>query len=316
MYSCSMVGPVDFKFLHDSDIQVVAETLFNLDSEGTRWARVFRQTYDMIYNGQETGRYRWNQLMKTEKTHFGTLFEINAQREFGFDARDSDATDFRISGVPVDAKWSQHRGRWMLPPEIIGDIALVATADDAVSQWSLGLVRVLPELRSEGLNRDRKSTLNPAGKEAVLWLWDNARMPPNILLQLEPEVVDYIFDHRHGTERTNRLFRAAEGRIVHRNSVATVSRQLDPQKRVRYNGGARSALAPEGYVILSGKYYPRLASALGVPVPGPLEYVSVRVIPSTGSEGVLIADQRWRRATVDDVITEAAPMLPERGRSG
>ncbi|BDE58652.1 hypothetical protein REA19_16680 [Prescottella equi] len=34
----------------------------------------------MIYNGSETGRYRWDQLMKTEKTHYGTMFEINAQR--------------------------------------------------------------------------------------------------------------------------------------------------------------------------------------------------------------------------------------------
>lgn len=308
-----MSGIVDFNFVTDADITLVFRTLKDQDYEGARWGRVFRRTYDMIYNGQETGRYRWDQLMKTEKTHFGTLFEINAQREFDFDANDADPTDYRIADVLVDAKWSQKNGGWMLPPEITDHIALVATADDASSTWSLGLVRILPEFRTEGANRDKKSTLNVKGKLAVEWLWKDAPMPPNVLLQLPSDVVKDIFDHRAGTERTNRLFRAAEGMIVHRNSVATVSRQLDAQKRVRYNGGARSALAPEGYIILSGKYYPGLASALQVPVPGPLEYVSVRVVPTHSDEGVLIDGRRWRRAREGDAVTTGAPLLPERG---
>ncbi|TLM81935.1 restriction endonuclease [Pseudarthrobacter sp. NamE2] len=308
-----MSGIADFNFVADLDIQLVSRTLKDQDSEGVRWGRVFRKTYDMIYNGQETGRYRWDQLMKTEKTHFGTLFEINAQREFCFEANDDDPTDYRISNVLVDAKWSQRFGGWMLPPEITDHIALVATADDALSQWSLGLVRIIPEHRTEGANRDKKSTLNVDGKMAIDWLWKGAPMPPNVLLQLPRDVVDNIFDHWAGTERTNRLFRAAEGMIVHRNSVATVSRQLDAQKRVRYNGGARSALAPEGYIILSGKYYPALASALQVPVPGPLEYVSVRVVPTDTHDGVLIDGRRWRRAQEGDVVAESAPILPDRG---
>lgn len=308
-----MSGTVDFNFVADLDIQLVSRTLKDQDSEGVRWGRVFRKTYDMIYNGQETGRYRWDQLMKTEKTHFGTLFEINAQREFCFEANDDDPTDYRISNVLVDAKWSQRFGGWMLPPEITDHIALVATADDALSQWSLGLVRIIPEHRTEGANRDKKSTLNVDGRTAIDWLWKGAPMPPNVLLQLPRDVVDNIFDHWAGTERTNRLFRAAEGMIVHRNSVATVSRQLDAQKRVRYNGGARSALAAEGYLILSGKYHPALASALEVPVPGPLEYISVRVVPTDSHEGVLIDGRYWRRAQENDTVAERAPILPDRG---
>lgn len=308
-----MSGIVDFNFVTDLDIQLVSQTLKDQDSDGVRWGRVFRKTYDMIYNGQETGRYRWDQLMKTEKTHFGTLFEINAQREFRFDSNDDDPTDYRIANVLVDAKWSQRYGGWMLPPEISDHIALVATADDASSRWSVGLVRILPERRTEGANRDKKSTLNVDGNMAIEWLWKDAPLPPNVLLQLPRDVVDNIFDHWAGTERTNRLFRAAEGMIVHRNSVATVSRQLDAQKRVRYNGGARSALAPEGYVILSGKYYPTLASALQVPAPGPLEYVSVRVVPTDSRDGVLIDGRRWRRAQEGDLVTKSAPILPDRG---
>ena len=66
----------------DTALEEVKQTVLQLDPDGSRWAAAIRHTYDMIYNGQETGRYRWAQLMKTEKTHFGTLFEINAQREF------------------------------------------------------------------------------------------------------------------------------------------------------------------------------------------------------------------------------------------
>ncbi len=59
---------------------VVAE-LARLDPDGSRMARVFRATFDQLYDGQHTGRYSLDQLFKTEKTHFGTLIKINLQRE-------------------------------------------------------------------------------------------------------------------------------------------------------------------------------------------------------------------------------------------
>ena len=100
---------------------------------------------------------------------------------------------------------------------------------------------------------------------------------------------------------------------MHRNTVATVSRQLDAQKRVRYNGGSRSSLRKEGYIILSGKYYAHLADQLNVPIPGPLEYVSVRVVPSTTDRGAFIDGGRWRRALPDEKIQAPAPYLADKG---
>lgn len=297
---------------HDPALNEVAQEIRRLDPSGARWAAVVRHTYDMIYNGQETGRYRWDQLMKTEKTHFGTLFEINAQREFRFDG--GDATDYRIAGHQVDAKWSQTMGAWMLPPEVFDELALVATGDDPRSTWSLGLVRVTEDARRTGHNRDKKSQLNDVGRKRITWLWRDAELRPNVLLQLPRDVVDYVFDHRHGTERTNRLFRAAEGLIVHRNAVATVSRQLDHQKRVRYNGGARSALRPEGYVILSGAFHRRLALELGVPVPRIDEYVSVRLVQTEVAHGVRIGDSGWRRALSHEESSSQAPLIGDEVR--
>lgn len=292
----------------DSAVEEVAAEILRIDPTGARWGAVLRHTYDMIYNGPETGRFRWSQLMKTEKTHFGTVFEINAQREFGFEG--GDETDYRIAGHQVDAKWSQSDGGWMLPPEVFDEIALVATASDPEARFSLGLVRVVEAYRREGANRDKKSSLNLVGRQSIKWLWRNAPMPASILLKLPDAVVAHIFDHHHGTERVNRLFRAAEGQLVHRNAVRTVAMQLDDQKRVRTNGGARSALKPYGYIILSN-YYAHLAEALGVPAPDDKHYISVRVTPGSGNDP-LIGGCRWRRATADDPPCEA-PTLPKRG---
>lgn len=295
----------------DPELIDVEGELRDLDPDGSRWAAVIRHTYDMIYNGQETGRYRWDQLMKTEKTHFGTVFEINAQRAFEFDG--GRTTDFEIAGHQVDAKWSQSMGGWMLPPEVFGEIALVATGDDARSRWSLGLVRVREQYLRIGRNRDSKSSLNELGRASIKWLWREAPLRPNVLLQLPPRTVEYIFDHWSGAQRTNRLFREAEGMIINRNTVATVSRQLDAQKRVRYNGGARSALASEGIIILSGAYHVHLAEQLEVDIPRPNEYIAVRVVRSDSSVGAVIAGERWRRALVSEPATVPAPRLPEPG---
>lgn len=295
----------------DPALDEVAAAIFALDPTGHAWGGVIRRTFDMVYNGQETGRYRLDQLMKTEKTHIGSLFEINAQRQFGFAG--GDKLDFSIAGHEVDAKWSQHSGGWMLPHEVYDELALVGTGDDQKAMWSLGLKRVTAEHRREKTNQDKKSQLNPAGNHAIRWLWRDADLPPNVLLQLDPATVAHIFDHRDGTQRLHRLFRAAEGRLVHRTTVATVAQQLDSQKRVRGNGGSRTVLAPEGFVILSGVYHGHIATALGLPVPSREEYVSARVVPSSGGAGARIAGRYWRLLSPGEQVREPAPTLPERG---
>ena len=293
--------------LRDDALEEVVAELVRLDPQGLRWSQVFRHTYDMVYNGQQTGRYRWDQLMKTEKTHFGTLFEINAQREFRFE--DGEATDYRIAGHQVDAKWSQKLNGWMLPPEVFDEIALVATADDAQSVWSLGLVRVSEEVRRVKANRDQKTQLNGVGRASIRWLWEDAPLRPNVLLQIPRADVDAMLNLSSGNRKVSQLFRLAEGRIVHRNAVATVAQQLDAQKRVRGNGGARDTLQPEGYLVMSGIYHQRVARQLGLPVPLKDEYISARVVPADKHHGVEIGGTHWRLARPGDEISTPAPTL-------
>lgn len=311
-----LCGPYEEELADDRELAEVAQEIKRLDPDGSRWAKVIRHTYDMLYNGQETGRYKWDQLMKTEKTHFGTLFEINAQREFEFAG--GDQTDYRIAGHQVDAKWSQKEGGWMLPPEVFEQLALVGTGDDAKSEWSLGLIRVTEDVRREGGNRDKKSSLTAEGKKSITWLWHREPLPSNILLQLPQKIVDDIFTMKSGAKKVNALFRAAEGQLVHRNAVATVSKQLDHQKRVRYNGGARSALQPEGFIILSGVWENQrlIASELGIPVPARDQYIAVRVVPAAlGEQGSFIAGELWRSARPEEVSDRDAPRIDDKFRA-
>src|SRR3954452_10285199 len=81
----------------DLELDAVSGALLDADPDGERFATVLRATYDQLYDGQHTGRYRWSQLLKTEKTFMGTLVEINLHREFQFD--DGVQMDYRIAGV-------------------------------------------------------------------------------------------------------------------------------------------------------------------------------------------------------------------------
>jgi hypothetical protein len=294
----------------DDALTEVAEVMQRLDPDGSRMAKVFRSTFDQLYDGQHTGRYRLDHLLKTEKTHFGTLIEINLQREFRFD--DGDVLDFNIAGHEVDCKYS-HSAAWMLPMESFDQLILGLTADDQTSAWSAGLVRVTEANRRTSENRDKKTGLNSRGREQIRWLHRHTAMQPNALLQLPPAVIGRIFKPRSGQARLNELFRVATDMRLSRNIVATVAQQDDYMKRVRYNGGSRSALQPEGYLILGGDYFGQrqLASELRTAIPEQGEFVSVRVVPANGAEtGVAVIDGGiWRAAVPGETISVPAPTV-------
>jgi hypothetical protein len=301
----------------DAELHAVADELAESDPSGARIARVLRRTYDMLLDGQHTGRYRWDQLFKTEKTHFGTLVEINLQRVFGF--ADGQVMDFAIRGVDVDCKFSQSPADWMIPPEAVGHIVLGLWASDDQGQWSLGLIRATDEVLTTATgNRDRKRWLSPHGKASVTWLYKNKPLPENALLRIPPCDVDTIFTcSEHGASRVDMLFRLAQKRIISRTVVATVAQQADYMKRVRGNGGSRSRLRPEGIVIF-GHFDSHRAVAeqlrLPVPAPGSGESVSVRLARRQphhdGLPFVTLDGERWVAAMPGDPAAPA-PLLPE-----
>jgi len=273
---------------------------------------VLRDTLDQLYDGQRTRRFHWDQLFKTEKTHCGTLVEINLHREFKFE--DGIELDYRIAGIEVDCKYSQTCYAWMIPPEALGHLCLVVWAEDNKDpRWSMGLVRVTPErLRTSG-NRDAKTSLNQEGREAITWLFDRAPLPPNVFLQLDTTKVQKIMALKSGVKRVDELFRVAQGMRIGRAAVATAGEQVDYMRRVRYNGGARGNLRPEG-IIIFGQYHNHadVARALGLLVPGPGESVSARVTPAQmpGPGVAEIDGTLWKLAGPNDPPVRA-PLLPE-----
>ena len=295
---------------NDPALEAVVTELQNLDSDGQRTATVLRDTLDQLYDGQRTGRYRWDQLYKTEKTHCGTLVEINMQREFDFD--DGDTLDYRIAGIEVDCKFSQRFGGWMIPTEAREKLCLVLWASDEKSAWSMGVVRATEENLRPTRNRDQKTNLNERGREQVALVQSNAPLPQNLLLRLPREIVDRILAPRSGAAKIRELFRHVQRTPISRIVVATVAQQADYMKRIRGNGGARSQLQPDGIIIL-GQSTPHrvIAAQLGLPIPGKGESVSARLHPcSDGTPwSAKIDGSWWRLANKSDPIVEA-PNLP------
>lgn len=300
----------------DQALNAVAAAILAMDPTGESLAAAIRHTFDQLYDGRRTGRYRWDQLRKTEKTHCGTLVEINLQREFAFE--DGRHLDYRIADEEVDCKYSQKSGDWMIPQEAMGHLCLVATANDQAAKWSVGLIRIQKHVLTPGENRDTKRTLSAQGCKSILWLFEDHDLPPNILLQLPRANVDELMQLRSGQRRIDQIFRIAQGRRISGTVIETLGQQIDPRKRVRGNGGSRSRLKPEGIIILGDYHADRqIAKDLGVDVPCDGEFVAVRVAPvaTTGPRVARIARGLWRIASPTDPII-SAPKTPGQRRGG
>ncbi|MFJ6519113.1 NaeI family type II restriction endonuclease [Streptomyces filamentosus] len=303
--------PVQTLLNGDPELATVYRRLLKLDPEGLRFAAVLRDTIDQLLNGEVTGRYDWKTLFKTEKTHAGTLVEINLQREFSFG--DGIEMDYQIDGIDVDCKYSQQFGGWMIPPEALDHLCLLIWADDYKSKWSAGLLRINERWLNSGNNRDKKLTIKAEHRNRIIWLWHDQELPVNALLHMNPTDRTAVFNAGSGQARLNELFRRYQHRRIGRNVVRTVARQKDYMKRVRGNGGSRSSLQDEGIIIMGDyKSHQEIADQLGLPIPREGEFVSARLArASDTNQGprALIAGSFWSVATADDAVTKA-PSLP------
>ncbi|WP_435055202.1 NaeI family type II restriction endonuclease [Micromonospora aurantiaca (nom. illeg.)] len=306
----------------DDDVVAVKHELERLaggsDRLVARLGQVLRRALDRSYDGLATGRFHLAQLSKTEKAHTGSLFEIELQNEFDF--ADGHDTDYQILGMDVDAKYTHSRRgsspAWMIGPEIEGNIALVATADDYSSVWSAWLVWVSAGRRNVGDNRDAKANLNQAGRDARIPIAVNAPLPPNDLLQWPAEAYEVMKfqGFRQGQKRVLELCRRFEGNLLSRTTVVTVARQLDGPKRMRESGGARTLLAGEGFLVIGHEScYHAVVKALGLPSPGRGEFIPLRVAPAAAEDPEPSFEDahgnRWRRARRGERCT-CVPTLP------
>ena len=297
----------------DSEVEKVRALIREADPEGDRFARVFRETYYLLYNGQKTERYRWEQLYKTEKTHFGTLIEIAIRHEFAeiIDDGIQKHLDYRIGGIDVDCKFSMNKGSWMIPVEAENEIIIGLHSSDEDSCFSVCVERASSGKLTKGGNRDRKRTFTRAARSEINWIFDDAPLPVNRLLHLSESAREKIFSNKSGQKRVNEFFRQALGLVINREDIATVAKQRDYMKRVRGNGGARTALAAEGIIILTGKYMRQMeiAEQLADVKLRSDELIALRVVPAGNSPweagAAEINGQFWRVALEADPVTQA-----------
>lgn len=293
--------------------------------ERLRWA--LRDSLDELLDGQRTGRWAYQHLSKTEKTHLGTVVEVNLTKEFEF--ANGDHLDWKIAGHDIDCKFSKDVGKWEIPMEMYlcadhgerqgkgNHPALLTWFDDTSNRWAAGLLTITDDrLRwkpggvERAYNRDNKRRLADATASQVYWLWSGLQtdLPRNLLLHMDDDVRGRILSSKlSGQRRVNQLFREIQGQIVGRQTVLTVAQQDDAPKRAR---DARGHLRDDGIVILGHQdAHPKIAAALGLPVPVKGEWIAVRIVPVTETDArpfVEMHGDRWAIAHNDEAATAVA----------
>jgi len=294
----------------DSALEAVFAWFLQQDPDGERFGAVLRESLDQVLDGPRTMRFRYSDLRKTEKTHVGTIVEINLGK--AFDLADGDKMDYSIAGHDVDCKYSMSLGGWELPQESLGHLVLVTWADDDASRWAAGLWRVDPRHLGRGAgNRDKKHKMLKSGQEQIAWLWKDAPLDENLLLHLPGDIVTKILGHRSGQQRMNELFRLVQHRIIRRDVVLTVGHQLDSPRRARDTRKFKN-LGAEGIIVLGHyEWDVAVAKRLGLPVPRNGEWVSARVAPADGEGPTTFSAGGlwWRLATAGEWVA-SAPTIP------
>ncbi|WP_157555805.1 NaeI family type II restriction endonuclease [Herbidospora yilanensis] len=294
------------------DVERVVAAFTRMDLDGRRVGRVLRGTVEQLLDGMHTGRYRWEQLMRSEKMVFRDLVHVSLAREFAL-AEGVDQ-DFRVDDVEFVLRVSASHG-WMIGADDVGRVGVLLSFDHGKSLWSMGVTRFRRNFLSGSMNRDGKTRLSREGMESVRWLHLNAPLPANVLTMLRQDEVDAIFSLQSGQQRINDLFRRTQRIPVTRDVLATVAMQGDYMKRLRGNGGARSALRSEGIVILgAGANHARIAAALLLPVLDRGEFLAVRLARHgarhSGVPSVELDGERWVVASDEDPA-ELAPLVPD-----
>lgn len=302
--------------------------------ERFRWA--LRDGLDELLDGQRTGRWAYQHLSPTEKTHLGTVIEINLTKEFELKA--GSVLDWQIAGLEIDCKYSQTLGKWEIPMEMYrcGDHggrqgsadhpALLTWFNDDTNEWAAGLITVTDRrlrwtddgatgIRRRVYNGDKKRRLADDAARDVFWLWGGRQkdLPRNLLLHMPEDARSRVLSFPgSGQKRVDQLFRELQERIVGRQTILTVAQQDDPPKRAR---DARLRLRAEGLLVLGHEpVHARVASDLGLPVPAKGEWISVRVRPASDSDDApytMLEGRRWVKARVGELAV-AAPVLPRK----
>jgi hypothetical protein len=142
---------------------------------------------------------------------------------------------------------------WSIPMEAVGHPCILIQENERRALCSVGIIIASSSYLNPGSNRDKKRTISVAAlTKNAWWLLRQYPYPPNIWESLPTNVREFIMSGTAATERLVRLFKSIQDRPLSRTIVQAVAQQSDYMKRLRRNGGARDALAPQGIALLWG----------------------------------------------------------------
>lgn len=209
--------------------------------------KALRKSFDEVIDGPRTGRYSIHQLEKTEKTYIGTKVEIVLRTEL--DLERGRILDNLIKGHEVDTKFTIGN-TWMIPREALGELCLLVKGNDDNGTCGIGILRMTPDVLTNGVNQDGKKSVSAIGKTKITWL-AQGMMPRNFMLDLPAPIRHEIMSAPSGRQAIQALFRHATGRLIPRSVIEQVARQKDAAKRARE---AKAVLALEGIKVLCATY--------------------------------------------------------------
>ncbi|MFE3935994.1 NaeI family type II restriction endonuclease [Streptomyces goshikiensis] len=295
-----------------SDVLAVADALRDIRGLEAATANTLRDAFDAVLDGARTGRFDVATLGTTEKVYIATKIIHMLREAWGLPP--GSGTGLTIGNRRVTLKVSLGR-TWVIAPDDVGTVCLLVTADDQRSRWSLGLIRIEPEhLIREVSNRDRKRMLSAAGRQAALWIFQDAPLPENTLLHLPEDLRESVITSAtsggSSSSRISGLFKLVQGRLINHTALCTIAMRQDAGRRVRQ---AQNALRREGILVLSSMGAgPEIARSLGLPEPRTGEWVSQRITrlrpEHAESPSVTLSGEEWTVAGPDDPV-EAIPDL-------
>jgi plasmid stabilization system protein ParE len=294
----SLLAATETPYL-DPDFDLVFSRLEALAAPdpAIRFGAAIRQSIDEVLDGPRTGRWSFAQLEKTEKTYVGTKLEIVVRAFLGLER--GGVLDLDIEGHPVDIKWAMNSS-WQIPEEAVDQLCLCVGGMRKLSRFQVGLVRCRGEYLNLGSNRDRKTTLTAADRDAAMkFLVPPTPLPQNFVAEMDDAVRAEVMAEPTIQTRVTKLFTLLTRTPIPRDAIATVARTTgDPMRRVRADAWAGDPL--DGVRILSAKYGNAVIEALGYPRLGPREFMS---IPHREIDGL---SERQRRALPQHVRTRLA----------
>ena len=225
--------------------------------------QMLRDCIDAVIMTAKTGRRRYEELEKTEKTYIGTRVEIELRALLGLR---KGRLDTEILGHDVDIKNTMGTN-WMIPTEAVDHPCILVAADEDRALCYLGLIIARPEYLTTGQNKDAKRSISADGFRHILWLLKEQPYPANFWRRIPSDAVACIFQGQSGNARMAELFRQIQEQPIPRDVIEAVAQQKDFTRRIRKDKGrgTRDILEREGIVLMEGRSDAQLIKAFDLP---------------------------------------------------